>query len=475
MDGTDPGLGEIQDMLTGSETLSFWDDCSPCSALPPELLSMIFQLAKPKKRMSHKISFEVTVSHVSKFWRATALNTPSLWDRIDIYSTRATKWVDDYLERSSRRPLDVYINIYRSDKRRSQNLKPLNGYEFIIDSIYLHLERIRLFSMLCYHQTTAVYWQSLFRDRRAPILQTFTVECGSKSSIVPPFGSRTTVFEEGLQQLTLWNTDTPNILPPPQNLHNLSTLYLHGLDPSLSFTADDFTQVFFSLPSVVNLSLQGTVAFGFWPTGMPQTSQFTLDKLKSLRLIDSGGLAIRMLLAASAPQLETLWLDCSFDNFPTHLFDAPQLNVNGRPKFPKLKYLTMVMDNFTFSHEFAKIFPTVTHIHFPYPSFREVRMLIQAFSLPRWASLRSLIFSHFKEKDAQQLNTALCRVLPQRRQAKHPLETILVDKDHMRWLKDVVPKEGSLLSKLVRIELLSTDNYGEYWWNVFEREQQKFK
>jgi len=437
---------------------------------------MIFQLAKPKKRVSHKIPFEVTVSHVSKFWRATALVTPFLWDRVDIYSTRATKWVDDYLERSSRRSLDIYIDIYRSDKRRSTKLKPLNGYALIIKSIALHSERIRLFSMLCYHRTTAVYWQSLFRDKRAPILQTFTVACGSR--FLPPFGiSRATVFEEGSQQLTYWNTDTPNILPPPQTLRNLSTLYLHGLNPSLPFTADDFTQIFFSLPSIVNLSLQGTGLFGFWPTGMPQTSQFTLNNLKSLRFINSGPLAIRILLAASAPQLETLWLDCSFVHFPTDLFGAPQLNVYGVPKFPKLKYLTMVMDNFMFSNEFARIFPTVTYIHFPCPSFRDVRALVQGFSLPRWASIRSLVFSQLKEEDAQRLrlNTALCHVLPQRSQAMHPLETILVDKDHMRWLKVVVPEEESLISKLVKIELLSTDNYDEYWWNVFERDQQKSK
>jgi len=362
-------------MSTGSETLSLWDDYSPCSTLPPELLSVIFQLAKPKKRVSHKVPFEVTVSHVSKFWRAAALSTPFLWDRIDIYSTRAKKWVDDYLERSSRRPLDIYIDIYRSDKRRS---KPLDGYESLINSITLHSERIRLFSMLCYHQTTAVYWQSHFRDSRAPILQTFTVACRLKSLIVPPFA---TVFEGGSQQLILWNTDTPNILPPPQTLRNLTTLYLHGLNPSLAFTADDFNQIFFSLPSIVNLSFKSTAAFGFWLIDPPQTSQFTLDKLKSLRFIASGPLAIRILLAASAPQLETLWLDCSFDNFPTYFFGAPQLNVYGVPKFPKLKYLTMVMDDFMFSNEFSRIFPTVTHIHFPYPSFRDVSNTFVAYLL----------------------------------------------------------------------------------------------
>lgn len=462
-------------MLTRSETLSMWDDYSPCSTLPPELLSTIFGYAKPKKRVSHRIPFEVTVSHVSKFWRATALNTPSLWDRIDIYSTRAKKWIDDYLERSSRRPLDICIDIYRSDKRRYQNRYPLGVYKSIIDLISVHLDRIRLLSMLCYHQTTAIYWQELFRDKRAPILQTFTVEYGSNSSNTSHNKSRGTVFEKGVQQLAHWNTETPNMLPPPQHLCNLTTLYLHGLDPSLDFTAEDFKQIFLSLSSIVNLSLQGTVAFGFWPSGMPQTSQFALNKLKSLRLVDSGGLAIRMLLSTSAPQLETLWLDCSFDNFTTHLFDAPQMNINGRPKFPKLTYLTLVMDNFTLSHEFAKIFPTVTHIHYSYPNFRQVIQLIQAFTPPRWASLRSLIFSQFREKDAQQLNTALCRILPRRIEGKNSLSTILVDKDHLRWLKDVVPKEGSLLAKLVSIELLSEENYHEYWWNVFEKGQQKLK
>jgi len=268
-------------------------------------------------------------------------------------------------------------------------------------------------------------------------------------------------------------TDTPNILPHPDSLRNLTTLYLHGFDSSLQISSDDFVQTFASLSSIVNLSLLGTVGFGFWPNGMPLMPEFTLNNLKSLRLLDGGGLAIRMLLGVSAVNLESLWLECSHDNFPTHLFDVPQLNIFGKPKFPNLKYLTIVMDNFTMSSRLAEIFPTVTHLHFHYPTYKEAIQLIQAFTARRWSSLQVLVFSAFKEKDAQQLNTALLSILPQRRQDNIPLDRILLDKDHLRWLDRVVPLEAKKLRQLVGFELLTADNYPEYWWNMIERNSER--
>jgi hypothetical protein len=264
-------------------------------------------------------------------------------------------------------------------------------------------------------------------------------------------------------------TDTPNILPPPQSLCNLTTLYLHGFDPSLPFSSDEYIQTFAALPSIVNLSLQGTVGFGFFPTGMPSMPQFALHNLKSLRLLDGGGVAVHMLLAVSAWHLESLWLECSYDIFPTHLFDAVQLNIPGKPKFPNMKHLTLVMDNLTMASRFAAIFPTITHLHYHYPNCKEATQLIQALTLPRWSSLQVLVFTAFKERDAQQLNTALVRILTQRRLVNTPLSKILLDKDHVRWLDRVVPQEDKKLRRLVEVDLLTADNYAEYWWNTFER------
>ena len=447
---------------------------SPSSALPPELLSLIFIYAKPKKRVAHKIPFEVALSHVCKFWRNVALGTPGLWNRIDIYSKRSKAWVSPYLERSCQRPLDVYVDIYRSDKAFPENLPPLIPFRSIIRKFSEHIHRLRLFSLICYRQGTAAYWEGIFKKQDAPILQSFSIKYGNDFGHVRSgFGNITTIFNGGsLDCLTFMETDTPNILPPP-NLLNLTTLYLHGLDPSLSFSSDKFIEMFASLPSIVNLSLQGTVNFGFWPTGMPSTPEFTLSNLKSLRLLEGGGLAIRMLLAMSACHLESLWLDCSYDNFPIHLFDAPQFNIVGKPKFPNLKYLTIVMDNFTMSSRFAAIFPTITHLHYQYPNFKEATQLIQAFTAPRWSSLQVLVFSSFREKDAQQLNTALTRILLQRRQDGIPLSNIFLDKDHQRWLDCVVPDEAKKLYRLVTFDLLTVNNYPEYWWNTFERSHGK--
>ena len=448
---------------------------TPCSILPPELLSLIFIYAKPKKRVAHKIPFEVAVSHVCRYWRSVALGVPALWNRIDIYSKRSKAWVHPYLERSVQRPLDFYIDLYRTDRALPETSNPLTGFDSIIEEFPRHIHRLRLFSLLCYRQTTAIYWQANFQDLYAPILQSFSIKYGSGFGNVPStFADFDTILNGGSHdRLTFMETDTPNMLPPPQNLRNLTTLYLNGLDPCLPFSSDEFVQTFASLPSIVNLSLQGTIGFGFWPTGMPLIPQFTLNNLKSLRLIYGGGVAIRMLLAVSALHLETLWLECSYDNFPNHLFDAAQLNVPGKPKFPNLKYLTIVMDNFTMSSRFATIFPTITHLHYHYPNYTESIQLAQTFSAAGWTSLQVLVFSAFKEKDAQKLNGALVRILSQRRRDNIPLRRILVDKDHLRWLDHVVPLEAKNLRQLVEIGLLTVDKYSEYWWNIFERNSER--
>jgi len=120
--------------------------------------------------------------------------------------------------------------------------------------------------LLCYHQTTAVYWQSKFKERSAPILMSLSVKHGDiLGGNGPAFGNLATIFEEGLPRLTYWETETPNILPPPQQLRHLSTLYLHGLDPRVSLDHDAFIDTFNLLPSLVNLSLKSSVGYATWP------------------------------------------------------------------------------------------------------------------------------------------------------------------------------------------------------------------
>jgi len=121
------------------------------------------------------------------------------------------------------------------------------------------------------------------------------------------------------------------------------------------------------------------------------------------------------------------------------------------------------------SSRFAKIFPTITHLHFHYALYKEASKLFHAFTESRWSSLRVLVFSAFREKDAQELNAALRRILCQRIQDNNPINKILLDKDHIRFLDRVLPVEAKGLYKLVEFDLVRADNYPEYWWNTFRR------
>jgi len=181
--------------------------------------------------------------------------------------------------------------------------------------------------------------------------------------------------------------------------------------------------------------------------------------------MDDSTMAARTLLSISAPKLKSLWLDCSFDNFH-FLFDAPQMK--NRIKFRKLKYLTIQSDNLALSIGFAQAFPNVTHVHHRYSQFTHVSVLESALNGP-WLSVDTLVFTMFKEQTGLKLNTALLNVLPRRRTAGHPMKALLLDRDHERFLRSTMPQ---ILGQ-IQVDTVTTDNYGEYWWNRFEEQQRK--
>ncbi|KAF9529681.1 hypothetical protein CPB83DRAFT_725663, partial [Crepidotus variabilis] len=435
---------------------------SPISNLPPELLSLIIVFARSSKRVPHRIPYEVSTSHVSRLWREITMGMPFLWTKIDMFSTHSKSWVSAYIERSGQLPLDFNIDIYRSEKlyRRGGQSKQ-QAWPLISDVVQV-LHRVRSMNILCYRQNTAVMLQNFFTDRPTPLLESFKIQHGTSfSAINASMGLKAFVFNQATPCLTTFVTDTPNILPRSDKLRSLETLYWHGLDPKLAINANNFQHTLSSVTSLVHLSLQGTVAFGFWPTGMPAGPQFTLPNLKALRCLDGGGTAIRTLLAISAPKLESIWLECSFDNFPAHFFGAPQMNVLGHPKFPALKFLTLHFEAFPFSEQFAKVFPTVSHVHYFHVNLRQSDKLAQAMKV-LWTSVNTLVFSRFRERDAEKLTTALSQIILTRALGVNPMQAILLDEDHLRFIRKCHTNSARDVQLLAKV--LSRDNYAEPWW-----------
>jgi len=463
MDGRDPSPNGSSVQLY-QETLAITSE-----SIPAEVLSLILLLAQPKRRFPHELPFEVVASHVSRFWRGVALMTPFLWNEINIYSGKSMECVAHYIRRSGTTlPLNVRIDLYRADKRLASS--PLmnqskNLARAVADKLVPHLHRIGKLAILCYWDQTAIELQSHFRTANVPVLEYYSVGYGRIKATQP--NARATgfrIFPEEAPKLTFLETETYQVLPSLESLKNLTTLYLHSLTPESGVNYPTFVTNLTSLPSLTSLSLQGTIDLRNWPLHSV-APDFTLKSLKSLRLLDDSSMAARLLLSMAAPRLESIWLDCSFHNFH-FLFDSPQLKT--AIKFKKLKYLTIQSDNLALSPQFSEAFPNVTHVHFRYPLFNHVVKLEAALNV-RWLTVNTLVFTMFKEHTATKLNDCLKNLLPRRRTAGHPMEALLIDADHLQFLRQSAPQ----LFNQIRIENVSTNNYHEFWWNKFEEKQRE--
>lgn len=436
--------------------------------LPPEMLAHIFSLSLSTRRLPSQIPFEVTLSHVCGFWRGVALNTPNLWTRINIYSPRSSRLLTEYLRRSgSNLPLDVYIDTYSYEKTTTAILnKQIKVAEALSKELVPEIHRIRKLSLFCYFKVTPIVILSKFSQSSALCLQQFVVKSDNPThpagSNVPP-ARRVSILENGSPHLSFLNTEIPDVLPSTASLRNLTTLYLHSLDELSQHTYTSFVEVLTAPRSLLYLSIQGKMKLNTWPMhqGGPK---FELSSLKALRLLDDGMMAVKILLSMSAPNMESLWLDCNFREFRT-FFDSPQMTTAvGLNKFRALKYLTLPNDNFRMLESFAKAFPTITHLHVPHPVFWHADQLQKALKT-NWAFVHTIVFSMTRDSRLESLYSALNDILPHRRGTGHPLQTLLLDED----LLDTMTKNAPKIIKQVTVEAVSPHNYHEIWWNKVDR------
>ena len=84
----------------------------PVNKLPPELLSKVLEYRSKESDL-------VAATHVCQCWRSTLISSPSLWNRVRVFSRRKLNRPFTYLERSKSALIDVYINVWSSETCRT--------------------------------------------------------------------------------------------------------------------------------------------------------------------------------------------------------------------------------------------------------------------------------------------------------------------------------------------------------------------
>lgn len=236
------------------------NELAPISRLPAEVLGHIFGHIVAMDRLGgHRYLF----THVSQWWRATAIKDASLWTDIVF---RNINWVDIQLERSKGRGLSLYIECPFPDFYRS-----LPRFRKFLDSSF---SRVREFELV--RGSELVIW-SLFRDRipATPNLQVLRfVRCARFLDIV----FKETVELRRLETIGVdWNWTK-------QQLNSVTYLKIHGIDYPFRPSWFEFFAALRRMPALETLDLMDSLPAVSPNDSNGSANEVTLPKLRTLRL-----------------------------------------------------------------------------------------------------------------------------------------------------------------------------------------------
>ncbi|KAL4075137.1 hypothetical protein V8B97DRAFT_1542325 [Scleroderma yunnanense] len=228
--------------------------------------------------------FQILVSHVSRHWRTVALETPSLWTRIDVsYDDRPPYGrVATYLERSKSLPLHIRIDFEPPDDDfyvDEEGPRPLFGTDILelfmllipyvprwgsvrvdvtsYEHMYTFLETISAPSI---PPATQLQVLQLYHHEDMETDEPFTFAKPELSTHFTPFGG----FAPHLRNVALWGVHIDWSLPWLRSAPNLTDLELafHSKDVRPSWAA--FSAMLRGAPALETLSLRAS-----GPSGPP--------------------------------------------------------------------------------------------------------------------------------------------------------------------------------------------------------------
>ncbi|KAJ6500682.1 hypothetical protein C8R45DRAFT_1210414 [Mycena sanguinolenta] len=276
---------------------------APIGSIPNELLAKIFRSGRDSNIPGGE-RFEILVSHITTVWREVAINTPSLWNILEIEQNRSSQMLETYLARAKACHLQVRFNFLQGVWVPDQAV-----WDLILPSVERwHSLEIRMYDEAALY-TTIAHLEPL----RASLLAEIIISRQSSSDMHSPiththglgFRNSRLFFHAGASQLQKLHLEYYLSSWPP--LVHLTTLCLHNLPRPVRPSWNRFRDLLVSSSQLTHLSIHGDVVSGKPPANV----NIQIPSLRSLRIRGTDALGSRasdLLLAISMPHLTSLTL-----------------------------------------------------------------------------------------------------------------------------------------------------------------------
>jgi len=364
----------------------------PVYALPPEILSWIFELGQALELGElHNLDdsdiddvsvspFEILITHVSSRFRTVAIGTCKLWRSIDITRIHSMESITTYISRSN--GCGLWVRLDFGTRTPSTNELAKLG---VISPQLNHYHRLVIKTV---DETMDKPVIRPFCDRDAPMLEHLSI---SVEEVEGAFAANTVVLRGGAEKLSfvrLRGLAVPLFRPP---LSVVTTLHLDQTLP-LPIHYTTLLQILTASPFLAHLSVYGDIVDSpVWPTTIPPIE---LPNLRSLRICGiSGMIYSSLLLGINAACLDSLVLKDAQEFDLENFWASPNMF-----KFPQLHHLTFCDFEFS-SHVYADVFrafPAITKFTTSYsPSTPLILSLlaqpVEELDIP-WPDLHTLTF-----------------------------------------------------------------------------------
>jgi hypothetical protein len=419
---------------------------APISVLPRELLQEIFEWGWGFAPEISTPPFEVTVSHVSSSWRAAALSTPLLWSTLDISLRSKLDFIEAYLQRSKKYPLELRFDFFW----RSERSGSFTSVENIFDLVIAQSGRWNRFFAEGDIDSPIVTLVKRCRDVAAPQLSHFSIfiESDFPEPDTPEIDFRPQIFTGAaplLDTVRLGGIALRECRPP---LDSVTILDLKEISRWTRITYNRFRDMVTSCPALTKLIIkQQVIQQESWPDLI--INSIPLPSLRFLRFQGYPDSVSKVLLAISAIHLESLSFNDIHHNALYDFFKSCQARPTSLP-FPCLTTLSLESLNWGKSQwqSLFQAFPTIMHVEFTCRFTGFTRCLGQTVgSTVPLPDLHSVTIRHVYYNDDQESHDYIYDFISDRISTGRPIQRLFLDNaeeaatDRMDWLREQVQIE----------------------------------